>query len=555
MGFRGYCVITLLAVAFTTRGGPPAGADPIETKALYPVTVEDYVKAYGRTTEDDRRLVDQEVDRWIKAPVEDRDAGEVALEMKISTRAFPLLMAAAQRQDLPLEGKAWLEDVVDKAKAWQDGRVRDRLWHKPWNDWNQPSALSAYEKFGHHDPKWNAIAVEALRSFFSDSKDRARAYKLLKQAIDAGCDDALVAYGFARESESFANREEAYARLTAAADKMLASDYPAVRKSFAANRAHQYARDYVDQLSAAGRAFPGQWDEKYKQEGHAAMEIWPQVASDKSLPPEALYRLAKDLITERFPQHSNDRQLHINWIMPPLEKALPGSALPLVVKGVGYIQFAWDGRGGDWAANVTPEQWKLFHERLEVARQALEKAWEIDPHCPAACAMLTVALGEDWPREKMELWYRRAMIVNPGDRDAIRGKLYYLEPKWHGSVDAMIQFGHECAEERNWVCGVPFMLPLVYQELLPYAPEPQKLWSVPEIWQDVQKVYLPAMKAMPEDNDVRSCYCLYACKTEHWAEAAKQFKILGSKAVVSRFGGPREMQIMKAQALAKGYKP
>jgi hypothetical protein len=65
-------------------------------------------------------------------------------------------------------------------------------------------------------------------------------------------------------------------------------------------------------------------------------------------------------------------------------------------------------------------------------------------------------------------------------------------------------------------------------------------------------MYLPYLKAIPDDTRIRSDYCYWACRTEHWDEAAKQFQLLGDKAYPPSFEGKEAMEKMRAEAKEKG---
>ena len=49
----------------------------------------------------------------------------------------------------------------------------------------------------------------------------------------------------------------------------------------------------------------------------------------------------------------------------------------------------------------------------------------------------------------MEEWFRRAMKADPGNYSACSSKLYYLEPKWHGSEEEMLAFGASAWRRRT----------------------------------------------------------------------------------------------------------
>jgi hypothetical protein len=232
---------------------------------------------------------------------------------------------------------------------------------------------------------------------------------------------------------------------------------------------------------------------------------------------------------------------------------LPNSALPLLFKGEFYTLYAWDARGGGWANTVTPDGWKHFADRLATAHQALDQAWAIDPTRSEICDwMITLAMGEGAPRDKMEVWFDRAMQLNPDDRQACSNKMTYLEPKWLGSPAAMIEFGHECLAHGSWVADIPKELQDAHQRLAGYVQDPSAYWRIPQVWADLQSIYVPLLKAEPTNDYNRSAYCYWACRTEHWDEGLKQFNLLGDRANPPVFGGKAAMEKLRAQAKEKG---
>jgi len=71
----------------------------------------------------------------------------------------------------------------------------------------------------------------------------------------------------------------------------------------------------------------------------------------------------------------------------------------------------------------------------------------------------------------------------------------------------MLAFGHECLDARDWNSGIPFVLIDAHKSLSKYAADEAAYWQVPEVWADVQAVYLPCLKGLPENPAKRSEYC------------------------------------------------
>ncbi len=130
-------------------------------------------------------------------------------------------------------------------------------------------------------------------------------------------------------------------------------------------------------------------------------------------------------------------------------------------------------------------------------------------------------------------------------------KFYYLDPKSHGSPQLMLTFAHELYESHNWHARFPFQIASVYDRLVTLVNDPKAVLETPEAWADMQLLFVPYLKAFPDNVSMRSRYCYYACRCGHWDEAKKQFELLGTDADENQFGGLEEMWAMKAEAKKK----
>jgi hypothetical protein len=155
----------------------------------------------------------------------------------------------------------------------------------------------------------------------------------------------------------------------------------------------------------------------------------------------------------------------------------------------------------------------------------------------------------------MEKWYQRAMEADPDNLEACRQKMYYLEPKWHGSAAEMLEFGKQCFETRNWHGSIAFLLVDAHQSLSKYAPDAGQYFANDAVWSDIATVYSAYLDAYPDNNVVRSRYTAYACVAQKWTEANEQFNKLGDKADPSAFGTAGLMQGLKKQAAENAAKP
>ncbi|MER7845113.1 hypothetical protein ABTZ03_14350 [Kitasatospora sp. NPDC096077] len=119
----------------------------------------------------------------------------------------------------------------------------------------------------------------------------------------------------------------------------------------------------------------------------------------------------------------------------------PDDPLPLLLSGARHVSWAWEARSRAQAKHVTEEQWKLFHQRLEVAEEHLLEVAEREPSWLAPWYFLQISargasLGPEVAACRFEAAVRRA----PGHLGSHRQRLQQLCAKWGGSHDAMHEF-------------------------------------------------------------------------------------------------------------------
>ena len=97
-----------------------------------------------------------------------------------------------------------------------------------------------------------------------------------------------------------------------------------------------------------------------------------------------------------------------NELEPRLLANWPQEASIHLLRGDYYIRYAWNARGDGWADTVKEEGWKLFGQRLDMAEDALERAWKLDPtDARIPVKMINLELGQGEGRDRMELWFQR----------------------------------------------------------------------------------------------------------------------------------------------------
>jgi hypothetical protein len=317
--------------------------------------------------------------------------------------------------------------------------------------------------------------------------------------------------------------------------------YPELRQCFSFVRA-------AEMLSRSKRELTDEDKRQVQDWLDLALSRVGVAAGDAEVPDRLLSELG-GLMASAAMKAAQDPKTGLDKVFGAVTKSRPGGAFPLVFKGELYIKYAWDARGSGQTNTVTADGWKKMGERLVEAEQALTAAWKMNPDGPdAPTLMIGVELGQGKGRQVMETWYKRAMDANPDNRDACHRKMYYLEPKWHGSAEDMLNFGRELLAGGNWGARLPFYLVDAHLILAGYTKDRENYYKNEAVWKDLHAVYEPYLSLQPDSAWDRTYYAKLACWCGRWTEAKAQFDKLGDKAEVWAFADRAEMERLRAQA-------
>ena len=413
-------------------------------------------------------------------------------------------------------------------------------------DWNLKTTVGAYQEIGNTDPKWDESATNALAEFaasrsqsFAPDEDWTTIIRTnCDAAVQAGCDDPMIRYLYIKFSMSETNTPQTFAAaFCKTADDMQQSSYPAIRKFYASLRALQQV--YFAYSTNADH-------ETIHEQAEGIMNNLLDILDDKTAPPGEVY----DACHETLAAYGGGKTAYENCygkIEQPLFQNWPNESVSWLLKGEAYIAMAWFARGGGYANTITDEGAKTFATDLAIADQSLEHAWALNskdsriPH-----QMMKVELGQGKGRGTMELWFRRAMTINPNDYDACSSKLYYLEPKWYGSTDAMLEFGRECVTNTMWGGRVPLILEAAHNNICNEyidKSEQTNYWSQPEVWADIKSAYERFFELNPDATRYYHNYAYYAYRAADWDKLNELIPKLGP-VNYDFFGGKDEFDKM-----------
>ena len=418
-------------------------------------------------------------------------------------------------------------------------------------DWRRRTLVTAYNEVGGRDARWDADAREALEAFAllplgNDTNSLARFRAALKRGSDSGCSDPLIRYlnlRFVHGSAEDANAAAADA-YREAGDQLMHSGYPDIRKFYGAIRAGEAWKSAHGSNSNTTPVL------SHFRRG-AFSHLQPVLRAPETPFLEAYE--ASDLLRRAIMSNLKQEDDILPVLIDCFQTRWPHEARSMTLCGRAYVRLAWNRRGSGYADSVTKAGWKAFARHLAEAERLLERSWATDPTLTGtAVAMMEVELGQGRGRERMELWFRRAMTIDPACYDAAHAKAWYLQPKWYGTENAATAFGRECVESKEWKGRVPLMLWEVHRMLAndPAAGLKDAHWKQPGVWADVRDSFERFFELNPKAIGWRHDYALHAYKC---AQFDKFLDLLPQMGWVNYpyFGGQQRFAEMVADAERK----
>jgi hypothetical protein len=128
--------------------------------------------------------------------------------------------------------------------------------------------------------------------------------------------------------------------------------------------------------------------------------------------------------------------------------AYPNSATARIALADFYTVYAWAARGVGYSDSVTRSGWKLFGQRIELAKSVLLEAARLKEKCPYwYTVMQEVALAEGWDKPLARELFEKAVEFEPGFLQYYREYAYFLLPKWYGESGEVEQFAEEISQK------------------------------------------------------------------------------------------------------------
>jgi hypothetical protein len=128
------------------------------------------------------------------------------------------------------------------------------------------------------------------------------------------------------------------------------------------------------------------------------------------------------------------------------QAARPDSATARIALAKFYVSYADFARGTGYADTVSSRQWKQYHARTAIAKQALIEAATLkdrDPHW--YFVMECIAQNEGWEKADMRELLDQALAFEPDYYHFYRPYTNYLLPQWYGDPGEIPLFATDIA--------------------------------------------------------------------------------------------------------------
>jgi hypothetical protein len=127
----------------------------------------------------------------------------------------------------------------------------------------------------------------------------------------------------------------------------------------------------------------------------------------------------------------------------------PHSPFAAIAEAELWRTAAWRARGSGYASSVTPEGWRLFHERSRKAEQALLNSRSYASANPLwSFVYLETSPGLQWTVEQQLALFRKSIDQEPSFYPSYFSMMQYLLPRWGGDRKQIAELV-EYAEEKT----------------------------------------------------------------------------------------------------------
>ncbi len=225
-------------------------------------------------------------------------------------------------------------------------------------------------------------------------------------------------------------------------------------------------------------------------------------------------------------------QIHQDW-----EKKFPDSITARVAHADFLTNYAWHARGTGYANEVTEDAWRVFRERLASARTLLDSSKDLPLKCPVWWQVsMKVALGQSWSKAEFTKLFEEAKAFEPTYFMYDLAQAKFLMPRWYGA-EGDWEAAAEKEIDRPGGLGLEGYARVIADQRGYY----DDIFSETKAsWRKTQQGFELMLKSYPDSSQVLNTYCRLAVIAEDRTVAKKLFSQIGSKVILSCWGGERK---------------
>jgi hypothetical protein len=236
------------------------------------------------------------------------------------------------------------------------------------------------------------------------------------------------------------------------------------------------------------------------------------------------------------------------------QKARPDSASAKIGHAEALTSYAWQARGGGYADTVSGESWKLFAERLQQARKLLDSDPALKTWPGYYQTMMTVALGQGWPRPEYDRLFAAAVKLAPEYETFYFRKANFLLSKWYGtSEDEWHRFALASSKSLEAEHGHSFYARIVWAVIGSGPTSKTAAMKRARIdWPRMRQGFRDLAKEYPDSLWNQNAFCYYACAAQDRATARELFQELKGRYASTLWGGVENFRKAQAWAMSEG---
>ena len=421
-------------------------------------------------------------------------------------------------------------------------------------EWSKELYVGGYQQAGTKNPRWDEAVLDSLEEYSylritGHSRNPSETDHLetqLKKAVNAGCSDPFIRYLYLQLVSHAPN----------ATKPQVAADYSNIATRMDATGYGNLLKFYVHLRAAeAWRAASTKQAPEVNHHRRVAMNKLQAILTSEEIPARPAYEACRDLY-DAIDKNKKQRTDFYTNTEPILMARWPAEGFPYLIKATFYLDYAWEARGTGWARDVSEAARRLFIDRLDIVEEALNKAWKYDQSiAETPMAGLRLELGQGKGRERMEMWYKRALAFPQNHSEAIRQKLWYLEPRWYGSEEECLAFAREIMKSDLYYDQELLQPFFVHQSFAEYFQSTRPdYWNEPQVWPDVEASFERFFERSGEDDKWRKIYIRCAWRCHRWKKMDEQISKLRD-IDYGYFGGQEAFEKMKQLAREQAQKP